>query len=154
MGDLDNSPLFDSRHLEFIGSILRNRPLNPLSGVEIKFLKQSLILKELNDEHFNDNLVYKLGTYKNYVAVQVAVQFLVLAREHSMLKEAMEILETSVVEKRGGDLGNLLHVLEEAKNMPSGWALTVWGEVDSNRHSRESYTMPSGLNLEAMRNFK
>lgn len=153
MGDLDNSPLFDKRHVQFISRILQGRPMNPLSGVEQQFLRQALVLKELNEKYDYD-LIGRLEAYKRYVAVQVAVQFLVQARQHGMLDDAITVLETSIEEERGGDLKDLMRILEESKSIPAAWAVTVYGEGTEDRHKRETYTMPSGLNLEAMRNFK
>lgn len=153
MGDLDNSPLFDRRHIDFIRSILQDRPLNPLSGIEQKFLKQALILKGL-DEKYNGNLVAKLDSYKKYVSVRVAIEFLIEARRYNMLSDAIEVLDTSVIEERGGELKALLKILDEAKTIPAAWAVTVYGEGSEDRHKKDVYTMPSGLNLEAMENFK
>ena len=127
--------------------------MNPLSGVEQKFLRQTEIIKELN-EKYDHSLVSKLEEYKAWVAVQVAIEFLVEARRYRMLDDAIEVLDTSVVEERGGELSDLLLILEESKTIPAAWAVAVYGEGVQNRHKKDAYSMPSGLNLEAMKNFK
>lgn len=154
MGDLDNSPLFDQRHIDFLRAILNDRPLNPLSGVEQKFLRQAVIIKELNREHFDGKLIAALQKHKKYTAVQVVVQFLVEAREHDMMRDALELLDHAYEDHKGGSLQDLLKILNEIVDLPAAWAVTLYGEEVDDRHTRETYTMPSGLNLDAMRDFK
>lgn len=152
MGDLDNSPLFDRRHLDFLSRLLYGVEMRPISGVEQKFSRQKLLLQEI-DSAYEGRLLPRLEAYKNYVAVQVAIEFLTEALRYGMLEEAREVLEATVEEKRGGDINDLRKILEESKTIPAEWAVIVYGEGLKDRHERTHYSMPSGLNLEAMEKF-
>lgn len=153
MGDLDNSPLFDRRQIDFIGALLRGSPRNPINGPEQKFLENAVILREIND-HMEGQLVANLTRYQTYVAVQVAVQFLIKARNLGMLEEAVQVLEVTNHDRVGGDLKHLMTILRKSKEMPTQWASPLYGEDVGDRHDKSRYENKSGLNLEAMRNFK
>lgn len=166
MGDLDNSPLFDSRHIQFISSIvyssrLNSNGMNPISSAEQKFKLYTDEILAINDycsekrnASINENLIERLNRYKDYISVHVAIRFLILAYKGDALHTAFEILESSVEEERGGSFESLVNILKESETVPPQWTVILYGEPEDHRHKPPESTLNSGLNLDAMKNFK
>lgn len=154
MGDLDGSPLFDVRHLQVIDSVLASRPLNPLSGIEQAFIKWGPVIREIDSNLYHGSFSRRLRAYMNYVSPADAVQFLVEAHKRGVGEDAKAVLEATVEEHRGGTLKELIKILQESRTgMPAEWAVTIHGETTKDRHAPPP-DLPSGLNLQAMRDFK
>lgn len=152
MDDLNSSPLFDDRHMKFLRAILQNRPMPPISGAEQKFLKHTASIKQL-DEVLDYELTRKMDSWKKFISLQECLAFLLEAYKRDQLEDALIILNTAVVETRSAKFRELMLVLDEAKNMPAAWALSLHAEEIENRHAPPPTENLSKLNLEAMRNF-
>ena len=153
MDDLNSSPLFDDRHMKFLRGILTGRPLSPISATEQKFLARTPLVKQVNEE-LDRMLLQKMESWKKFISVQEAVAFLIKALRRKQLDDAVFILDTAVQETRSAKFKDLLTILDEAKNMPASWALSVYAEEIDNRHQPAKTENLSGLNLEAMKNFR
>lgn len=153
MGDLDNSPLFDQRHIKFIRELLSGHPLIPLSGIEQRFLFKKLLIKEI-DLTMEGQLTQKLTEYQKFLAVQVVIEFLLIAQEEKLLTSAIQILEVTRTDAISGELKDLLAILEESKIFPAQWAAPIYGEAGKDRHDTQKQTNKSNLDLNAMQNFK
>lgn len=153
MEDLHNSPFFDSRTLEFVSKLLRGERVNPISSNEQKLSELAHVLKEINGK-LDGSLVSRLNRYKNAVAVITAIQFLAYCHRRDRLDDAIAILDVAREDSRTANLKELVSILDETKDMPAEWAVAIKAHEIEDRHKPPPESNLSGLNLEAMRNFK
>ena len=154
MGDLDQSPFFDRRQLDYIRTLLYGdrQKLKPLNSDEQKFEANSVWLRRVNEE-LKGTMLEHVENCKDYVSIANSALFLVEAFKLSMLPEAVEILGYLTEEERGGDLHALMTILSKARAMPAAWAVSIMGDGAENRYAKPP-PLASGLNLEAMAKFK
>ena len=154
MGDLDKSPLFDSRHLHAIRLILDGGHQPSFVTSDEKFFfdnRQNLC--EINDM-LEGNLVNLLGVCRYHFAVPDTATYLIKAHEMNKSRMAIGVLNKAVESDLGGTVDDLMETLSEKyDDIPGAWSALLELKMETRSRLEPPITLESGLNLDAMRKF-
>jgi hypothetical protein len=159
MSSIENTTFFDSHYIEFIRNLInKGSKKSAINSNEISFAKDQDLIRQINDEMQDQSettLLLELVKYKEFISIPDAVYFLVdTVKQHGESVDAINILDLLVKDQYTATASELMLILRESENMPPGWASSLYAKSSIGRNANSEIVMKSGLNLEAMRDFK
>ena len=109
-----------------------------ITSKETQLMANKIVLKRINEE-IEPSLVQLIGEMETFVYPSDLALFLIAAKRTDMakgtelMKQAQEIIDSVIQERRLMSLNDLLSALSSTSQMPGSWAASLFGEMDAER---------------------